>query len=175
MTLDLILLVVILLITIYQTFIRKYFERKGENLATKEDISEITRLTESAKLEFIQQIELYKKEIEVQYKFQEVTRDYKTEIFKKTVEARQNLINWSNNRLSAELIDETLTILQEIILDLFTNQILFTQYHELHSNIQTEFNNLLNAIAIGQRNGNFNFDMTSLQDNIKELQNQLLR
>jgi hypothetical protein len=34
----------------------KYLEAKGKNLATKEDISEITRLQEEARVDFVEQL-----------------------------------------------------------------------------------------------------------------------
>lgn len=104
-----------------------------------------------------------------------MTKEFKINLFQKTVIVRQNLIKWSNNRLTETLIEEIINMLQEIILDLFSNAILFNQYSINHQNIETEFNNLLGAIQIGIANGNFQFDKSNLENEIQKLQNELLK
>lgn len=46
---QLMLEVVILLLLLYLTFLKSYFQEKGKNVATKEDVEEITSLVESIK------------------------------------------------------------------------------------------------------------------------------
>lgn len=48
---QLILEVIILLLLLYVTFLKSYFQEKGKNVATKEDVEEITSLVESVKLQ----------------------------------------------------------------------------------------------------------------------------
>lgn len=69
MTTEIILNIITLALLCYSIFFKKYFEKKGENLATKEDVAEITKITEESKIEFIKQIEDYKKELNLKYEF----------------------------------------------------------------------------------------------------------
>ena len=48
---QLILEVIILLLLLYVAFLKSYFQEKGKNVATKEDVEEITSLVESVKLQ----------------------------------------------------------------------------------------------------------------------------
>lgn len=44
-------IVILLLLNLFKEYLLKYFGKKGENLATKEDVEEITKITESIKAE----------------------------------------------------------------------------------------------------------------------------
>lgn len=52
-----------------KNYLPSYFEKKGENLATKEDVQEITRLTESVQNEFRQEFEDYSKDRSFKYHY----------------------------------------------------------------------------------------------------------
>ena len=171
---EIILACINLLALAYLIFFKKYFEKKGENLATKEDIQEITRLTESAKAEYMESFEVFKKEIEYRYKFQEVTKDYKVEIFKKTVEARKFLMKWSNNMLTGNITEETVLLLQEITFDLSSNQLLHKQYSGNTIKLQEETNKLITKIHLALKGEKFDFDATNLQECLMNFQNELL-
>lgn len=175
MTIEIILNTITLMLVCYFTFIKKYFEKKGENLATKEDIAEITKLTEQSKVEFIKQIEDYKKELNLRYEFIESTKEYKIKLFQKTVNVRQNLIKWVNTRMTPTLIADTINLMEDIILDLYSNAILYKQYSSNHKNIEKEFNLLISAIQQGQISGNFNYSPSKLQNEFEKLQNELLK
>ena len=49
MTLQLVLEALILVLLLYLAFLKSYFQEKGKNIATKEDVEEITSLVESVK------------------------------------------------------------------------------------------------------------------------------
>ena len=49
-------------------FFGKYFGKKGENLATKQDISEITQKIENVRLEYAKQLESTKADLSSQLK-----------------------------------------------------------------------------------------------------------
>lgn len=57
------LMVIIIAYLLWQHFLPGYAKKKGENLATKEDINEITREIESAKLDYASQLENTKAEL----------------------------------------------------------------------------------------------------------------
>lgn len=46
-----------------------YFKRKGENLATKQDVQEITRLTEEVQKEFKEGFEVFSSDVHFKYEF----------------------------------------------------------------------------------------------------------
>jgi len=56
-------------------FIPKYFEKKAENLATKEDIGEITTIVESIKQQNNKELELIKSELSLKTKAQQAIYD----------------------------------------------------------------------------------------------------
>lgn len=70
-----VLLDVLILITIVlgglllRNYLPSYLDKKGENLATKEDVQEITRLTESVQKEFRQEFEDYSKDRSFKYQY----------------------------------------------------------------------------------------------------------
>lgn len=49
LTIELIVELMIFILLLYVAFVKSYFQEKGKNLATKEDISDITDLIESVK------------------------------------------------------------------------------------------------------------------------------
>ncbi|HBT72690.1 MAG TPA: hypothetical protein DEB37_10650 [Lysinibacillus sp.] len=57
MIFDLLILIGIILLLYFKFFIPAYLKKKGENLATKEDVSEITKLVEQVKISFIKETE----------------------------------------------------------------------------------------------------------------------
>lgn len=56
-----------------KSYLPGYFQKKGENLATKEDIKEITEKVEGIKAEYAKQLELYKNEINLIEKRRELS------------------------------------------------------------------------------------------------------
>jgi len=61
---EIILEVLILLIGLYLAFFKSYFQEKGKNLATKEDIGDITNTVEEIKSSFTTEIELFKSNLQ---------------------------------------------------------------------------------------------------------------
>ena len=64
-TIRLLLDISIILLALYWLFIKSYTAEKGKNLATKEDIKEITDKIEAVKLEYFKKLESSKLEIEL--------------------------------------------------------------------------------------------------------------
>lgn len=70
LVLDIIILISIFAFAILtKVFIPSYFRKKGENIATKEDIAEITKKTEEVQKEFKQQFELFSSDVRFKYDF----------------------------------------------------------------------------------------------------------
>ena len=53
----------------FKNFFPKYMEKKGENLATKEDIAEITRRTEEVQRDFKERFALFSSDVKFKYDF----------------------------------------------------------------------------------------------------------
>ncbi len=51
----LVIIAFVIIALFYKSYLTKYLDKKGENLATKEDVSEITKKIEKIKLEFASQ------------------------------------------------------------------------------------------------------------------------
>lgn len=70
----------IVAIIILGLFLKNYFpsymDEKGKNLATKEDIAEITRKTEVVQQEFRENFERFSSDIRFKYDFYYSTRNY---------------------------------------------------------------------------------------------------
>ena len=52
-----------------KNFFPSYMDKKGENLATKEDVAEITRRTEEVQKEFKESFELFSSDVQFKYEF----------------------------------------------------------------------------------------------------------
>ena len=73
-TITLILQVIILLcmgvfVLIVKHYLPSYMKKKGENLATKEDIAEITKKTEEVQKDFKEQLELFTSDVKFKYEY----------------------------------------------------------------------------------------------------------
>jgi len=64
---QLILEAIIILIGLYLAFFKSYFQEKGKNLATSEDIEKITRKVENVKKELAEDLALSKSKIDILY------------------------------------------------------------------------------------------------------------
>ncbi len=54
---------------ITKNYLPSYMDKKGENLATKEDIAEITKLTEQAQKEFKEEFERFSHDLNFKYDY----------------------------------------------------------------------------------------------------------
>ena len=67
----------------FRKFLFSYSSEKGKNLATKEDIEEITRKVETIKVEYIAEIEKLKVDLSVLSRKHDILLDEKIRVFKK--------------------------------------------------------------------------------------------
>jgi len=72
---EIIIEIALLLIGLYLAFVKSYFQEKGKNLATLEDIGKITKIVESVKQDNNTQLELIKTELSLVTKTQIVIYD----------------------------------------------------------------------------------------------------
>ena len=68
--LDILIIVAIFLGGLFtKHYLPTYMEKKGENLATKEDVKEITKLTEQVQKEFNEAFELFSSDVKFKYEY----------------------------------------------------------------------------------------------------------
>lgn len=121
-TIKLIFDILILLFLFYLTFIKSYISEKGKNLATKEDISEITKIIEKTRQEFIEKSEVFKHKLSLSTQNSITLNDFN----------RKSMINyfekyscWLNSIIGtnppllfeANYIEKSLLLLDQIIAD----------------------------------------------------------
>lgn len=69
-TLEVIGIITVFLLGLFtKSYLPSYMEKKGENLATKEDVKEITRKTEEVQQEFRQEMARFSQDLEFKYDF----------------------------------------------------------------------------------------------------------
>ena len=67
---EILLTVAVFLIGLFvKNYLPSYMDEKGKNLATKEDIEEITRKTEEVQQEFREGFELFSNDVKIKYDF----------------------------------------------------------------------------------------------------------
>ena len=91
--LQIILEVTLIILGIYLSFVKSYFQEKGKNLATLQDIEEITKKVETIKTEFIRETEEIK--LKIQYKNQ-IAFTLKTEEIKSLFDFYEKYYLWLN-------------------------------------------------------------------------------
>lgn len=64
-----ILIAVYVFYRLIKNYVPSYFDEKGKNLATKQDIAEITRKTEEVQKEFKEGFELFSSDVRFKYDF----------------------------------------------------------------------------------------------------------
>lgn len=88
--LQLMILVAIGCLFMFQKYLLSYSSEKGKNLATKEDIEEITRTVEGTKNEYVAEIEKLKAELAVFSRKNNILFDEKIRVFKRL---QKNLVD----------------------------------------------------------------------------------
>lgn len=63
------LIAIYVIYRLFKNYVPSYFEEKGKNLATKQDIAEITRKTEEVQKEFKEGFELFSSDVKFKYDF----------------------------------------------------------------------------------------------------------
>lgn len=68
--LNIVVILLIFLVGLFtKNYLPSYMDKKGENLATKEDIKEITRKTEEVQREFKEEFEAFSSDMKFKYDF----------------------------------------------------------------------------------------------------------
>ncbi|MBQ4803159.1 hypothetical protein J8L88_09890 [Aquimarina sp. MMG015] len=97
-------------------YFQSFLKAKGKNLATKQDIADITRKVESVKLEYLRQIEDYKKDLEIRYSLEPTILKTKISVYEttttllKVIFARKNNIG-NESQLNQQIFNDILKLI----------------------------------------------------------------
>ena len=129
-TMQFILEVLILLLLLYLAFLKSYFQEKGKNVATKEDVEGITSLVESVKSQL--QVSLQAK-LSLRAEEHQALVDY----FSKYSAWLSAIMNWSAVENSRGFIDNRSRLMTSLNSSVVTlNQAAaLERRHELHADI----------------------------------------
>jgi len=156
-----------------------YMKSRAENLATKQDIGDITRRIEEAKLEYSMQLEAYKHEMIKKYEYDKVLIDIKIDIFRSLISLKKKLI-LSKNELGAKypnLIPEMYEEMQNIMIQVDSianiDQEIVTLNHQLNSEYNKFTSHLLDIQSKG--GSKFTYDFGEFERILNALQLALMR
>ncbi len=136
-----------------------YLKSRAKNLATKEDIGDITRRIEEAKLEYSKQVEAYKHEMIKKYEYDKVLIDIKIGIFRSLISLKKKLI-LSRNELGKQypnLIQEMYEEMQNIMIQVASIANLDQEVVSLNNQLNTEYNKFTHYLLQIQSNGGSTF------------------
>lgn len=157
-----------------------YLKGRASNLATKEDIGDITRRIEDAKLEYSKQIEAYKHEMIRKYEIDKVLIDIKIDIFRSLISLKKKLI-LSRNELgksNPNLMIEIYEGMQGIMIQLASIANLDQEIVSLNHQLNDEYNKLTGFLLDVQRSGGSTFtynDSGEFERILNDLQLALIR
>ncbi|MCX6353052.1 MAG: hypothetical protein NTX03_14520, partial [Bacteroidetes bacterium] len=93
MDFELVLQIILICLGLYLAFFKSYFQEKGKNLATLEDIEKITSKVEAIKTEFIKETEKLKIDLQL---LNQIKFSIKTEEIKSLIEYYETYSLWLN-------------------------------------------------------------------------------
>jgi len=142
------------------TFVLEYVKTRSQNLATKSDITELTKKVEEVKSEYIKQIEIFKGN-------QQLKNEKKKELYNKVEELRTLIIVGKNDN-AFNRWDKFSSLMKNIMVLISTNTIFNDLYPE-RDKIEIDHNNMvkqieeLKNIKVGHLSINFDATTTALE------------
>ena len=86
--------IVLLIVAGVASYLGSYLSTKGKNLATKEDIDELTRTVEKVKTEYAKQLEEFKIQLALRLKAEKVSELFARAFYEKGDAQEFNRLNW---------------------------------------------------------------------------------
>ncbi|MDD2982798.1 MAG: hypothetical protein PHQ74_05370 [Crocinitomicaceae bacterium] len=115
-TIRLILDIIIILLGCYWIFIKSYYTEKGKNLATKEDIKDITDKIESVKLDYLKLFEDYKKDLNLKNELEKTLINPKfTDVYRLVTSTKEIIFKRQNKLAGEEIMEQLFNNIREII------------------------------------------------------------
>lgn len=170
--------VVSILIALLLYVMYNYLKHRSENWATKDDIGEITRKIEEAKLEYSKQIEEYKHEMIKKYELVKVLIDIKIEIFRSIISLKKKII-LSKNNLWKNIPNDTNDMyheMQDIMIRVATISNLEPEIHDLKHKLNIEYNKFTTYLMEVKQSGlsTFSYNLTEFELTLDTLQQALI-
>lgn len=168
-----------IVIPIILAFALYYLKGRAENMATKDDIGDITRRIEGAKLEYSKQIEEYKHEMIKKYEYDKVLIDIKIDIFRSIISIKKKLILAKNElrdnypNLNTEIYEE----MQNVMIHVASIANLEPEILSLNNALNNEYNKFTSHLMqIKSQGGNsFSYDSKVFESILDRLQFALVR
>lgn len=139
---------------ILKSFLPKYMEEKGKNLATKEDIKEITKNTEEVKEIFNKKIAEFSKELELKLHLEQLVYDNKFKVIQETLQLIDSYISWLQIKRADGIVDNN------VIREKITSEELTLEARKCYNNLcitcnQIEILTCFNKIMVGSNENIF--------------------
>jgi hypothetical protein len=107
---------IIIIIGILWIFLKSYYSEKGKNLATKEDIKEITDKIESVKLSYVKILEDYKHDLSLKNDLEKrLINSVLTDIYKLVTSSKEQIFKRQNKLLGEESDNQLFGNINQII------------------------------------------------------------
>jgi len=156
-----------------------YLKGRVKNMATKEDIGDITRRIEEAKLEYSKQIEEYKHEMIKKYEYDKVLIDIKIDIFRSIISIKRKLILSKNQPCNQDpnLTTEMYKEMQNVMIQVASIANLDPDIVSLNTELNEEYNKFTSYLmGIKSQGGNrYSYDPSVFDSILDRLQFALIR
>ncbi|MFA7444813.1 MAG: hypothetical protein WCY89_02620 [Flavobacteriaceae bacterium] len=172
--LDLLLIVLLC----YGIFFKSYFTEKGKNLATKEDISDITTKIENIKLLNSKELEEFKVTIINKIELSKAIIESKTSVYKELVQLKSLLLMRSNNLGDEkEQIPAIFELIDRVLLKINSDASFSEEIKNKSIALQIERNSFMGQIEILRNRGatRYSISLDSLLSIIDSLQVEVLK
>lgn len=177
-TTRLILDIIIILLGLYWIFIKSYLTEKGKNLATKEDIKEITDKVESVKLDYLKLFEDYKRQLNYKNELEKTLINPKfTEIYKLVTSTKEIIFKRQNNLAGEEVMNELFDNIREIITTIPTQVQLKERLNEELVALADWNNDFVSYIEDLKRKGETQYEMKceSIMQIMDDMQSKIMK
>ncbi len=161
----LILDIIIILLFLFFTFSKAFFQKKGENLATKKDISEITNKIEKVKDEYNRNFEKYKLELISELSKKNLEIEIKKNVYERLIIVKKDIVEIERLKQLNKSIDTKFSDLFNNLKNstdyIFQNKIILKNLKEETPILENEINLMVNNLKMKR-----NYNLSQLNEAI---------
>lgn len=169
---------IIILLGLYLILIKSYYSEKGKNLATKEDIKEITDKMESVKLDYLRRIEEYKKELNIKYELEKTLINSKVKAYQIATTLKETIIRRKSNfGIEKDQMQEIFENVPELLIHLNSQVHLKNMFQEETKAMQESYNGIVLYIEQIRTSGKKSYviNLDTIDSNLEKIQEKLLQ
>ena len=169
---------IIILLGLYLILIKSYYSEKGKNLATKEDIKEITDKMESVKLDYLRRIEEYKKELNIKYELEKTLINSKVKAYQIATALKETIIRRKSNfGIEKDQMQEIFENIPELLIHLNSQVHLKNMFQEETKAMQESYNGIVFYIEQLRTSGTKTYviNLDTIDSNLEKIQEKLLQ